>query len=130
MIVGLGIDLVDIARIERMLDERGARALAKLFSEGEVAYAHGRPQPGRHFASRFAAKEAAYKALAGNELARGIGWRDLEVVSEWDGRPTLVLHGRAAERAAQLGVVQTMVTITHSDLTAGAVVILLGQTPA
>jgi len=126
MILGLGMDLVDVARIERMLAERGERAVARLFTDAEASYASGRPEPARHFAARFAAKEAAYKALAGTELARGIGWRDLEVVNAWDGRPSLLLHGRARERATELGVVSVMLTMTHSEATAGAVVILLG----
>lgn len=126
MIVGLGMDLVDVVRIERMLAERGDRAIARLFTEAEARYATSHATPARHFAARFAAKEAAYKALAGNELARGIGWRDLEVVNAWDGRPSLLLHARAGERAVELGVTQAMLTLTHSDATAGAVVILLG----
>jgi holo-[acyl-carrier protein] synthase len=126
MIVGLGMDLVEIARIERLLAERGDRAIARLFTAAEAAYAAARSTPAVHFAGRFAAKEAAYKALSGSELARGIGWRELEVVKAWDGRPSLLLHGRAGERARELGVSQTMLTMTHSELTAGAVVVLLG----
>ena len=124
MIVGLGIDLVDIARIARLLDTRGDHAVARLFTDGEARYAHAQAVPARHFAARFAAKEAAYKALAGTEGARGIGWRDIEVVREWDGRPALRLHGRAAERSAELRVTRALLTLTHSDLTAGAVVVL------
>ncbi len=125
MIVGIGLDLVDIARVERMLDDKGERALAKLFTAEEARYATSRAHPARHFAARFAAKEAAYKALAGSELARGIGWRDLEVLrDESSGQPRLVLHGRAAERAAELGVTRVHVTLTHSHETAAAVVVL------
>jgi holo-[acyl-carrier protein] synthase len=124
VIVGVGIDLVDIARIRRLVDARGARALAKLFTAGEAAYAERRPEPARHLAARFAAKEAAYKALAGTAAARGIGWQDIEVAVEWDGRPTLRLHGRAAARAAELGVTRTHLSLTHADATAAAVVVL------
>ena len=125
MIVGIGLDLVDIARVERMLDDKGERATTKLFTPEEARYATSRAHPARHFAARFAAKEAAYKALAGSELARGIGWRDLEVLrDETSGQPRLVLHGRAAERAAELGVTRAHVTLTHSHETAAAVVIL------
>lgn len=124
MIVGVGLDLVDIARIRRLLDERGERALAKLFTAGEAAYAAQRPEPARHLAARFAAKEAAYKALAGTAAARGIGWQDVEVVVEWDGRPTLRLHGRAAARAAELGVTRAHLSLTHAEATAAAVVVL------
>ena len=124
MIVGVGFDLVDIPRIAAMLAAKGARAEARLFAPGEVEYAHARAEPARHLAARFAAKEAAYKALAGTAEARGIAWRDVEVAVEWDGRPRLVLHGRAAERAAALGVVRAHLTLTHSDQVAGAVVVL------
>jgi holo-[acyl-carrier protein] synthase len=118
------MDLVDIPRVAALLAGKGERAEARLFTPGESAYARGRAEPARHFAARFAAKEAAYKALAGSEAARGIGWRDIEVAVEWDGRPRLVLHGRAAERAAALGATRLHVTLTHADQVAGAVVVL------
>ena len=124
MIVGVGFDLVDIPRVAALLAGQGARAEARLFTPGEVAYARARAEPARHFAARFAAKEAAYKALAGSEAARGISWRDVEVAVEWDGRPRLVLHGRAAERAAALGVARAHLTLTHADAVAGAMVVL------
>ena len=129
MIVGLGFDLVDIRRVAARLAGQGARAEARLFTPGEVAYARARAEPARHFAARFAAKEAAYKALAGSEAARGISWRDVEVAVEWDGRPRLVLHGRAAERAAALGVARAHLTLTHADAVAGAVVVLEAEGP-
>ncbi len=129
MIVGLGFDLVDIPRVAALLAAQGARAEARLFTPGELAYARDRAEPARHLAARFAAKEATYKALAGSEAARGIGWRDVEVAVEWDGRPRLVLHGRAAERAAAMGVTRSHLTLTHSDAVAGAVVVLEADPP-
>ena len=123
MIAGVGIDLVDIARVDRLLDAKGERALRRLFTAGEVAYALARPLPAQHLAARLAAKEAAFKALSGSSLARGIGWREVEVV-RGDGHPTLALHGRAADRAAELGVTSIWVSLTHSATTAGAVVVL------
>ena len=124
MIVGLGIDLVEIDRIARLVEGRGDHAVLRLFTDGEAAYARAQSLPARHFAARFAAKEAAYKALAGTEHARGIGWRDIEVIREWDGRPALRFHARAAERADELRVTRALLTLTHSNLTAGAVVVL------
>lgn len=124
MIVGLGFDLVDIERAQRMYVRRGAQLLTRLFTEGEATYAMKRGDPVRHLAARLAAKEATYKALAGNALARAVGWREIEVVSGWDGAPALALHGRAAERAAELGVTRSHVALSHSALSAGAVVIL------
>lgn len=129
MILGVGFDLVDIARVAALLEGKGERAVARLFSPAEAEYARARAEPARHFAARFAAKEAVYKALAGSEDARGIGWRDTEVVVEWDGRPRAVLHGRAAERAAALGVVRVHLSLTHAEHVAGAVVVLEGEPP-
>ena len=124
MIVGIGIDLVEVARVERMLADKGEHALRRLFTAGEVDYAAARPHPAQHYAARLAAKEAAFKALAGNDLARGIGWREIEVVARGYGGPALELHGRARLRATELGVSASWVTLSHSASTAGAFVVL------
>lgn len=125
MIRGLGIDLADIDRIRALLTRHPERARRRLFTEGERAYCDRRADPARHFAARFAAKEAAYKALAGSEDARHIHWHDVEVVnSPLDGRPMLLLHGRAARRAAELELVAVHITLTHSELVAAAVVVI------
>jgi holo-[acyl-carrier protein] synthase len=124
MIVGLGVDAIDITRVEQLFERHPKRAVAKLFTPSETRYASARSVPARHFAARLAAKEAAYKALAGNDLARSIAWREIEVVTGDDGRPSLALHGKAAERAAQLQVARLWVTLTHADHSAVAVVIL------
>ena len=124
MIVGVGIDLVEIARLERMLGSKGTHALRRLFTDAEVAYATGRARPAMHLAARVAAKEAAFKALAGTDAARAIGWREVEVRSTPGEPPTLSFHGRAAARASELGVIQVHVSLTHTDVTAGAVVVL------
>lgn len=124
MILGLGIDLVEIARVERIIGERGQRALARLFTEAEVAYARQRARPAMHLAARIAAKEAAFKALAGSADARLIGWREVEVVARPGGPPTLVFHGRADFRAREIGVQHVHVSLTHTGQTAGAVVVL------
>jgi holo-[acyl-carrier protein] synthase len=124
VIVGLGIDAVDIDRIDRMLADKGDRMLKRLFTAGELSYFATKSAPGQHVAVRLAAKEAAYKALAGNELARGIGWRDVEVFSRADGSPELRLHGRAAERYSELSATSVHVSLTHSAATAIAVVIV------
>jgi holo-[acyl-carrier protein] synthase len=123
VIAGLGIDLVDIARVQRLIDAKGEHALRRLFTADEVDYALARALPAQHLAARLAAKEAAFKALAGNSLARSIGWREIEVV-RGDHGPTLSLHGRAADRAAELGVSSIWVSLTHSATTAGAVGVL------
>lgn len=126
MIVGIGIDLVDVARVERMLAAKGDRSLARLCTEREADYVRSRSGSAASFAARLAAKEAAYKALAGTEDARGIGWREIEVVGAEKGPPRLHLHGAAQRRAAELGVVRIHVSLTHTATSAGAVVVLEG----
>jgi holo-[acyl-carrier protein] synthase len=130
VIVGLGVDVVDIARVKRLLDRYPSRAVTKLFTARETEYAGTRPQPARHYAVRLAAKEAAFKALAGNELARGIAWREIEVLPASGGPPGLVLHGRAAERAAQLGASRLWLSMSHADHSAVACVVLESDGPA
>jgi holo-[acyl-carrier protein] synthase len=127
VILGLGVDAVDIARVNQLLERHSDRVVARLFTPGEATYACSRPDPVRHYAARLAAKEAAYKALAGNDLARAIGWREIEVVPTLDGSPALTLHGRAARRAAEIGASQVWVSLTHSDSSAVAVVIVEGR---
>jgi holo-[acyl-carrier protein] synthase len=124
MIVGIGIDAVEIDRVERMFADKRERMLQRLFSADEIAYITSKAAPAQHLAVRLAAKEAAYKALAGNELARGIGWRDVEVVSRPDGSPYLRLHGRAEQRYNELTATSAHVSLTHSMTTAVAVVII------
>lgn len=125
MICGIGMDLADIDRITRLLARHPERARARLFTAGEQAYCDRRGDPARHYAARFAAKEAGYKALSGSEEARHIHWQEIEVAnSPLDGRPILRLHGAAAKRAEELGVSVVHVTLTHSDHVAAAVVVL------
>ena len=106
-----------------LLERKGERALARLFTAAERAYAKAHPEPARQLAARVAAKEAAYKALSGNEFARAIGWRELEVVARPGQGPVLLLHGRAQTRANELGVYRVHLSLTHTDLMAAAVVI-------
>ncbi len=124
MIVGIGIDAVEIERVGRMFADKGERMLHRLFTGDELSYISEKVAPAQHLAVRLAAKEAAYKALAGNELARGIGWRDVEVVSRADGAPLLRLHGRAEQRYKELGATSIHVSLTHSLTTAIAIVIV------
>lgn len=123
MIVGIGIDLVEVKRMRELLARKGDRALHRLFTAGECDYAMSHPEPERQLAARAAAKEAAFKALAGNDLARGIGWQELEVLSVRGRAPLLLLHGRAAERASELLVTKVYLSLTHTESAAGAVVV-------
>lgn len=124
MIVGLGVDIVEIDRMKRMLETQGDALIRRLFTDGETQYALSHVEPAMHFAVRVAAKEAAYKALSGNHLARAVGWREIEVCLREDGAPYLNLHGRARSRATELAVVRSLVSLTHSKTAAVAVVVL------
>ena len=117
MVSGVGIDLLEIERLERALARR-PRLAERLFTEAERAYAEGRARPAQHLAARFCAKEAVAKALA----LEAWNPRDVEVVPGQGGAPSVRLAGRAAERAAALGV-QVSVSLTHSRGMAGAVAV-------
>lgn len=119
MIVGVGIDLVDIARIRTALDNprTGRRFRDRVFTPGEIAYCERRARRFESFAARFAAKEAVIKALGS-----ACGWHDMEVVRA-DGAPVLRLAGRAAARAADLGVARIHLSLSHSETHATAFVI-------
>lgn len=124
MIIGVGVDLVEISRVRSMIASRGERALLRIFTESERRYCDRMANPARHFAVRVAAKEATFKALSGSDEARGIGWREMEVELDDIGRPSLRLHGRAAARARELGVARTWISLTHGDDLATAFVVL------
>lgn len=124
MILGIGFDLVAIARVEAMLARKEQRALDRLFTAHEQAYALARARPAMHLSARLAAKEAAFKALTGSDEAKLIGWKEAEVRRGDEGPPVLHFTGRAAARSAELGVVRVHLTLSHTDETAGAVVIL------
>jgi holo-[acyl-carrier protein] synthase len=99
----------------------------RLLTPGERDYCTRMSRPARHLAVRLAAKEAAFKALSGSDAARQIAWREVEVLLDAHGRPSVALHGRAAARAGELGVHRCLVSLSHSDATAGAVVIIEGH---
>jgi holo-[acyl-carrier protein] synthase len=124
MIVGVGVDIVEISRVRVMIAGKGERAIARLFTDGERRYAESMANPARHFAVRIAAKEAAFKALSGSAEARAIGWKEMEVVLDDLGRPSLVLHGRAEARAAEMKVARIWVSLSHADDVATAFVVL------
>jgi holo-[acyl-carrier protein] synthase len=124
-ILGLGFDATDIPRIGTAFERYGDRFLRRVFTDGEIAYCTRRRNPVPHLAGRFAAKEAAMKAL-GTGHSRGVLWKDIEVV-RLSGPPQLRLHGGAAVRADRMRVRSSLLTITHSDALAMAQVLLLGD---
>jgi len=124
-IIGLGLDATDIPRIAATLARYGDRFLHRIFTDGEVAYCTRRRVPAIHLAGRFAAKEAAMKAL-GTGHSQGVLWRDIEVVRK-GGPPRLLFHGGAARRLDLMGGAASLLTITHSDTLALAQVMIFGR---
>ena len=124
MVIGTGIDVVEIERVARSIERYGSRFLERVYTAGEIAYCQRkRRNAAESFAARFAAKEAGAKAL-GTGIGFGVTWRELEVGREPAGRPLLLLHGRAAEIAASLGVRRSSLSITHTGTQSMALVIL------
>jgi holo-[acyl-carrier protein] synthase len=121
MITGTGVDIIETDRVEHMLDRFGERFERKMFTALEIEYCRRKPRSGQHFAARFAAKEAAMKALGTGW--RGVGWREIEVVNAPSGRPDIRLTGRAAERARAMGIDALHVSLTHCNCHAIAYVI-------
>ena len=113
-----GVDIIEIERIGRALERWGQRFLKRIYTEDEISYCRGRAQ---NLAVRFAAKEAAMKAL-GTGL-RGVGWKDIEVVRGSGGAPSIRLHGRALRRGESLGVRQLALSLSHSRKYAVAMVV-------
>ena len=123
MVIGLGTDLIEVARIERSLARFREHFLARVYTPGEIAYCNARVKTAAEsFAARFAAKEAGAKAL-GTGISRGVSWRELEVTRRPGQAPQLILHGRAAEIALALGVERLSLSLTHTRELAMAVVV-------
>jgi len=120
----VGVDLVEVARVRTMLADKGAQVFDRLLTPDEAEYCRSRPDPAEHVAVRLAAKEAVYKALQGSEAARGIGWREIEVVRSADGRPDVVLSGVAAQRAAELRVHRVLLSLSHTHEAAVAMAVV------
>ena len=123
MIVGIGIDSVEIERVDELVARFGARARDRIFTPRELEQAGTGPAAAPSLAARFAAKEAAMKAL-GTGWSAGIGFRDIELDRSPSGAPALLLHSAAAARASTLGATRFHVSLTHTRATATAVVIL------
>jgi holo-[acyl-carrier protein] synthase len=123
-IIGLGLDATDIGRVADVIERYGERFLKRVFTDGEIDYCMRRRRPAVHFAGRFAAKEAAMKAL-GTGHTPEVLWRSVEVV-RGGGPPRLQLHGGAARRFTAMGGRSSLLTITHTDDLALAEVLLLG----
>jgi holo-[acyl-carrier protein] synthase len=122
-IIGVGLDATEIARISEAIDRYGDRFLRRVFTEGEIAYCQRKRDFASSYAARFAAKEAAMKAL-GTGHSRGVYWTGIEVVRR-HGPPRLVFHGGAGDRFNAMGATSSLLTLTHSRDLAIAHVMLL-----
>jgi holo-[acyl-carrier protein] synthase len=123
MVIGIGTDVIEIARIAQSIDRFGDRFLDRVFTPREIAYCRRKKNAAESFAARFAAKEAGAKAL-GTGISQGVSWLEMEVNREPSGRPTLELTGRAAQRADRLGIAGISLSLTHGKDIALAVVVM------
>ena len=123
MIVGTGVDIAETARIAQSLEHYGERFVRRICTPAEVAYCERFKNKAERYAARFAAKEAAFKAL-GTGWAKGVRWLDVEVTHQPSGKPELILTGRAQEVAKDLGVARVSLSISHADRYVVAQVIL------
>ncbi|MDQ2919366.1 MAG: holo-ACP synthase [Verrucomicrobiota bacterium] len=122
-VVGVGVDMVENARIQHSLDRFGERFLHRVFTEGEIAYCQSMKFPARHFAARFAAKEAASKAF-GTGIGKSMGWRDIDVHKHASGQPYVVLEGGAKQLAAERKISAVWISLSHTDHHATAMIVL------
>ena len=125
MIVGTGVDITEVPRIAAAIERFGDRFLHRIFTDAEIRYCESKQNRVERYAARFAAKEAALKAI-GTGWRRGVSWREVEVTREPSGRPTMAFHGVAGEFAARLGVKRSHVSLSHTVEHAIAQVILEG----
>jgi holo-[acyl-carrier protein] synthase len=123
VIVGTGIDIAEVDRIQHAIDRYGRRFIDRIFTELEIAYVERKANRFERYAARFAAKEAGMKAI-GTGWKRGVRWLDFEVANLASGKPTLRFYGRAAEIAASLGVRSVALSLTHTKTTSVAFVVL------
>jgi holo-[acyl-carrier protein] synthase len=122
MIKGIGVDIIEVARIRRLL-ERDNHFAERVFSESEIAYCQKKHRREQHYAARFSAKEAFLKAL-GTGFRGDIGWRDISVANDELGKPGIVLSGRARRRFSKLGLRRVHLTLTHTHDVAVACVVI------
>ena len=123
MIVGTGVDIAEVPRIQASIERFGKRFVERVFTHGEIAYVERKANRFERYAARFAAKEAGMKAI-GTGWRLGVRWQDFEVANLRSGKPTLLFHGVAAKFAEKLGVRNVALSITHTKDVAMAHVIL------
>jgi len=122
-VLGIGVDLVECARIQHSLDRFGEKFLHRVFTDGEIEYSMSMKFPARHLAARFAGKEAVSKAF-GTGIGKAMGWRNIDIQKKKTGEPFLVFSGPAQELATKRGVTSAMISLSHTDHHAMACVVL------
>jgi holo-[acyl-carrier protein] synthase len=122
-VLGIGVDLVENARIQHSLDRFGERFLHRIFTAGEIEYCQSMKFPARHFAARFAAKEAVSKAF-GTGIGRAMGWKDVDVHRKASGEPFVVLEGGAKDLAADRNASAVWITLSHTEYHAMAMIVI------
>ncbi|MFP6880746.1 MAG: holo-ACP synthase [Roseibacillus sp.] len=125
-IFGIGIDVIEVERIEEAVEEFGDRFLERIFTAGERAYCGRQKRPAIHYAARWAAKEAVSKAF-GTGIGGKLGWQDMEVCRRESGEPELVLHGRGGAFAGENGIQQVKISLTHAKNYAAANAVVLWE---
>lgn len=125
-LIGIGIDVVEVERVKSSMDEFGSRFVQRLFTPAEQEYCERQQRPELHYAARFAAKEAVAKAF-GTGIGKAIGWLEMEIVRRQSGEPEVVLSGGAIAYAAERGITQINVSLTHAKHYAAANAIVLGK---
>ncbi len=124
-VFGIGVDLVENARIQHSLDRFGERFLRRVFTDGEIEYCNSMKYPARHLAARFAAKEALSKAF-GTGIGKAMGWKDIDVRKKPSGEPFVVLEGGAKQLAAERSVTKVGISLSHTEHHAIAVIVIEG----
>lgn len=124
-VLGIGVDLVECARLQHSIDRFGDRFLHRVFTDGEIEYSMSMKFAARHLAARFAAKEAVSKAF-GTGIGKAMGWRDIDVRKKPSGEPFLVLTGGAEKLAQQIGVGSALITLSHTEHYGMAMIVLEG----
>ena len=124
-VLGIGVDLVECARIQHSIDRFGDRFLHRVFTDGEIEYSMSMKFPARHLAARFAAKEAVSKAF-GTGIGKAMGWRNIDIRKRPSGEPFLVFLGPAQQLAVARGVTSALITLSHTEHHAIACIVLDG----
>jgi holo-[acyl-carrier protein] synthase len=122
-VLGIGVDLVECARIQHSLDRFGERFLHRVFTAGEIEYSQSMKYPARHLAARFAAKEAVSKAF-GTGIGKAMSWKEIDIHRKLSGEPFVVLDGKAKQLAANRGVEKVWISLSHTENHATATIIL------